>query len=66
MGQNPPTLYPMARDGKTTILVEKQQEYQHAHMKAFVECIRDSGPNPADITIGATAVPFRTFGASVW
>ncbi|MBI4907440.1 MAG: Gfo/Idh/MocA family oxidoreductase [Acidobacteria bacterium] len=55
MGQTPPTMYPMAREAKPLVLVEKQQEYQHAHMKGFVECIRNSGPNPADITIGATA-----------
>ena len=45
-----------ALDGKTppAELVAKAEESQHAHMQAFYDCIRGTGKNPADITVGAT------------
>ena len=49
------TMYPLARDGKPSILAEKVQEAPHAHEAAFYACITQGGPNPSDITIGATA-----------
>jgi hypothetical protein len=36
-------------------LAQKQPESQHAHITAFYDCITKGGPNPADITIGASA-----------
>jgi myo-inositol 2-dehydrogenase / D-chiro-inositol 1-dehydrogenase len=36
-------------------LMEKADEPPHAHTAAFFRCIRGQGPNPADVTIGATA-----------
>jgi predicted dehydrogenase len=50
-----PTLHPLAREGKPSELAPKQQENQHAHIVAFYQCITSDGPNPADITVGATA-----------
>ncbi|HTV01718.1 MAG TPA: Gfo/Idh/MocA family oxidoreductase [Luteitalea sp.] len=43
-------------DGKTppAELVAKMDENPHAHMQAFYDCIRGTGKNPADITVGAT------------
>lgn len=55
MGVAPGTMYPHDRNAQAAVIAEKQQEYQHAHMRAFVACVRENGPNPADITIGATA-----------
>ncbi len=45
-----------ALDGKTPPrqLAEKVDEAPHAHVLAFYECIRGRGPNPADVTVGAT------------
>ena len=47
-------VYPL--DGKTppVELVPKLEEYPHAHMQAFYECIRGNGKNPADVMVGAT------------
>ncbi len=50
-----PTMYPLAQGAQPVALAEKQPENQHAHIVAFYECVRKGGPNPADITIGATA-----------
>src|SRR5262249_1313751 len=55
MGAASGTMYPMSRDSQPSVLVAKQQEYQDAHIAAFYEALRNGGPNPADITIGATA-----------
>lgn len=49
------TFYPLARDAKPTVLAVKQEEPPHAHITAFYDCILKGAPNPADITIGATA-----------
>jgi len=45
-----------ALDGKTppSELAPKVDEAPNAHMLAFYECIRGKGPNPADVTVGAT------------
>ncbi|BCS34783.1 dehydrogenase [Luteitalea sp. TBR-22] len=47
-------VYPL--DGKTppTMLADKVDEHPSAHMQAFYDCIRGTGKNPADITVGAT------------
>ena len=47
-------VYPL--DGKTPPfeLAAKADEYPHAHMRAFYDCIRGNGKNPADVTVGAT------------
>jgi predicted dehydrogenase len=48
------SVYPL--DGKTppVELAPKMEEYPHAHMLAFYDCIRGSGKNPADVMVGAT------------
>lgn len=45
-----------ALDGRTPPrqLAEKVDEAPHAHVLAFYECIRGTGENPADVTVGAT------------
>jgi myo-inositol 2-dehydrogenase/D-chiro-inositol 1-dehydrogenase len=48
-------MHPLARDGKPSELAPKQDEYRHAHIAAFYDCITKGAPSPADITIGATA-----------
>ena len=49
------TMYPLTRDGKPSILAEKQEEKTHAHVTAFYDCVLKGGKNPSDIVIGATA-----------
>lgn len=49
------TLYPMERDGKPQVIAEKREEKTHAHTTAFYDAITKGGPNPADLTVGATA-----------
>jgi myo-inositol 2-dehydrogenase/D-chiro-inositol 1-dehydrogenase len=49
------TMYPRESKAAPVTLVEKQPEDQHAHIAAFVACIKNGGKNPADIVIGATA-----------
>jgi predicted dehydrogenase len=45
-----------SRDGEPVqVLAEKGDEGPHAHITAFYSCVTAGGPNPADITIGATA-----------
>src|ERR1041385_2856462 len=51
----PAMLYPLGQGGSPVTLVEKQQDDPHAHIVKFYACITSGGPNPADITIGATA-----------
>ena len=41
--------------GDVGVLAQKQEEYQHAHIAAFYDCVNKGSPNPADIVIGATA-----------
>ncbi len=48
-------MYPLARDVQPSLLAEKQQDPPHALITAFYDCITKGAPNPADITIGATA-----------
>lgn len=48
-------MYPLARDGQMQTLAEKRVEAPHAHVTAFYAAITEGGPNPADITVGATA-----------
>jgi len=48
-------MHPRARDAQPSELAPKQQEPQHAHIVAFYNCITSGAPNPADITVGATA-----------
>jgi predicted dehydrogenase len=48
-------MYPLARGGQPSALAEKQQDPPHALIAAFYDCIAKGAPNPADITIGATA-----------
>jgi myo-inositol 2-dehydrogenase/D-chiro-inositol 1-dehydrogenase len=48
-------MYPLAGDAQPSLLAEKQQDPPHALIKAFYDCIAKGAPNPADITIGATA-----------
>lgn len=50
-----PMLYPLEREGTPSVLAEKQQEDQHAHITAFYDCVTKGAKSPADITIGATA-----------
>jgi myo-inositol 2-dehydrogenase/D-chiro-inositol 1-dehydrogenase len=50
-----PTMYPLAREGQPSVLAPKQEEQREAHIIAFYQCITSGAPNPADITIGATA-----------
>jgi predicted dehydrogenase len=47
-------MYPLG-PGEPVLLAEKVQESPHAHLTAFYKCLREGGPNPADITVGATA-----------
>jgi predicted dehydrogenase len=49
------TMYPAAQGATGSLLAEKQQENQHAHIVAFYECLRNGGRNPSDVVIGATA-----------
>jgi len=48
-------MYPLTGDGEVKPLAQKVEEAPHAHTTAFYECITKNGPNPADITVGATA-----------
>jgi predicted dehydrogenase len=43
------------RSGQAKPLAPKVKEPEHAHITAFYDCITKNAPNPADITIGATA-----------
>jgi len=51
------TAYPLGgKDaGPPVTLAEKGPDDPHAHTAAFFACVRGQGPNPADITVGATA-----------
>lgn len=50
------TAYPLGgKDaGPPVTLAEKGPDDPHAHTAAFFACVRGQGPNPADITVGAT------------
>jgi myo-inositol 2-dehydrogenase/D-chiro-inositol 1-dehydrogenase len=48
-------LYPDGGDGKPTVLAQPVKDDQHKHTTAFYTCITKGGPNPADITVGASA-----------
>ncbi len=50
-----PTMHPLGSGGAPVVLAEKEKENPHAHTVAFYECIRSGAPNPADVTVGATA-----------
>jgi predicted dehydrogenase len=49
------TMYPLGREGKPAELAPKEQVDNSTHIGAFFACINKGGPNPADVTIGATA-----------
>jgi predicted dehydrogenase len=49
------TMYPLGAGGAPSVLAQKQEEYQHAHIAAFYDCVNKGLQNPADIVIGATA-----------
>jgi myo-inositol 2-dehydrogenase/D-chiro-inositol 1-dehydrogenase len=51
----PAMLYLNDRAAQPKPMVEKAPDNQHAHIVKFYAAIRSSGPNPADITIGAAA-----------
>ena len=51
----PAMMYPLGQVAAPVALAEKQQDNPHAHIVAFYACITSGGPNPADITTGATA-----------
>lgn len=48
------SVYPLDGKASPTTLAEKADEHPSAHMQAFYDCIRGTGKNPADITVGAT------------
>lgn len=48
-------MYPLEGKGPGTPLAPKVVEPPHAHVAAFYDCITKNAPNPADITVGATA-----------
>ena len=48
-------MYPLQGKGPGTPLAPKVEEPPHAHVTAFYDCITKNGPNPADVTVGATA-----------
>jgi len=48
-------MYPLARDAEPSLLAEKRRDPPHALIAAFYDCIIKGAPNPADITVGATA-----------
>jgi myo-inositol 2-dehydrogenase / D-chiro-inositol 1-dehydrogenase len=50
-----PTMYPLAQGAAPVPLVEKAADDQYAHLAKFFAAVQQGGPNPADITIGATA-----------
>ena len=50
-----PTMYPMQQGGAPVVLVEKAPDNQYEHLVRFFAAVQNGGPNPADITIGATA-----------
>lgn len=47
-------VYPLDGSAPPAPLAPPAEEHQHAHVLAFYDCIRGSGKNPADITVGAT------------
>jgi predicted dehydrogenase len=52
------TLYPRTPAGAPGQLIAGKPaagEDPHAHIAAFFKCLRDGGPNPADVKIGAAA-----------
>jgi predicted dehydrogenase len=49
------TMHTLDRQGAPVVLAEKREESRHAHLTAFYDAITKGGPNPAGITIGATA-----------
>jgi len=49
------TMYPLSRDGEPVAIASKQEEYAHAHTKAFYASITKGDKPVADIVIGATA-----------
>jgi predicted dehydrogenase len=49
------TMYPLTRDGSPSVLAQKQQEEQHAHITAFYDAITKGTKPSADLTIGAQA-----------
>lgn len=38
-----------------SVLAEKVEEKNDAHIRAFFDCVRNGSKSPADVTIGATA-----------
>jgi myo-inositol 2-dehydrogenase/D-chiro-inositol 1-dehydrogenase len=48
-------MYSLANGVPPAVLAPKQEEPQHAHITAFFDCVTKGAPNPADITVGATA-----------
>lgn len=50
-----PMMYPLAANAQPVTLVEAAPDNQYEHIVRFFKAVQDGGPNPADITIGATA-----------
>jgi len=48
------SVYPLDGSTPPTQLAERVDEPPHAHVLAFYDCIRGTGPNPADVMVGAT------------
>ncbi len=48
------SVYPLDGNSAPTQLADKVAENPNAHVLAFYDCIRGTGKNPADITVGAT------------
>lgn len=59
-----PTMFPVAQGVEPTPLYEKGStpDDPHAHIAAFYKAITAGGPNPAGITIGATAALTAVLG----
>ena len=50
-----PTMYALQGNAPGVPLVEKAPDNQYEHIVRFYAAVLNGGPNPSDITIGATA-----------
>ncbi len=57
-----PTVFPVDSGSPTPILEDMKKDDPHAHIVSFYAAIASGGPNPADITIGATAALTAVLG----
>jgi predicted dehydrogenase len=57
--------YPIDGSDSTTVLAEKVEEKNDAHIRAFFDCVRKGAKSPADITVGATAALTAILGNEV-